>query len=247
MMLRRVVPTSGGELDVDAPDARTTLLDWYAPHSPEHVRLTLVSTLDGRAAGADGTSESLTSRTDRMILGVIRQHADVVLVGAETVRREGLRRPRRAALAIVTTSGDLTGHRLDAADGRASPVIVLTTEVAAARAAHAVPDAAVLTLPSGPDGLIPAPALVSALRAHGLAGIAAEGGPALAAQLIAADLVDELCLTVMPNLGGPALPVLGPGATRLSRLTARQLLVDDAGAQYGRWSLSRSPAPGPRR
>ncbi|WP_439565899.1 dihydrofolate reductase family protein, partial [Microcella sp.] len=88
-MLRRVVPVEGGELDVDHPDARRTLLDWYEPHSPEHVRLTFVSTLDGRAAGGDGTSESLTTRTDRMILGVIRQHADVVLVGAETVRRAG--------------------------------------------------------------------------------------------------------------------------------------------------------------
>lgn len=236
-MLRRVVPVGGGELDIEHPDARRTLLDWYAPHSPEHVRLTLVSTLDGRAAGGDGTSESLTSRTDRMVLGVIRQHADVVLVGAETVRREGLRRPRRAALAIVTTSGDLRGHRLSTAEGRTSPVLVLTTAAGADRAADAVPDAAIETLTTGPDGRIPATAIIAALRARGLVGIAAEGGPALAAQLLAADLVDELYLTVMPRLGGPDLLVLGGGAAPVTPLTARQLLVDDAGAQYGRWSL----------
>lgn len=236
-MLRRVLPVAGGELDIEHPDARRTLLDWYAPHSPEHVRLTLVSTVDGRAAGGDGTSESLTSRTDRMVLGVIRQHADVVLVGAETVRREGLRRPRRAALAIVSASGDLGGHRLSTAEGRTSPVIVLTTEAGAHRAADAVPDAAIETLTTGPDGRIPVAAIIAALRARELVGIAAEGGPALAAQLLAADLVDELCLTVMPRLGGPDLPVLGDGAAPVTPLTARQLLVDAEGAQYGRWSL----------
>ncbi len=236
-MLRRVVPVGGGELDIEHPDARRTLLDWYAPHSPEHVRLTLVSTLDGRAAGGDGTSESLASSTDRMVLGVIRQHADVVLVGAETVRREGLRRPRRAALAIVSASGDLTGHRLSVAEGRTSPVLVLTTESGAARAAESVPDAAIETLAIAPDGRIPAAAIIAALRARGLSGIAAEGGPALAAQLLAAGLVDELCLTVMPRLGGPDLPAVGGGAAPITPLAALQLLVDDEGAQYGRWVL----------
>ncbi|UTT62402.1 dihydrofolate reductase family protein [Microcella humidisoli] len=236
MMLRRVVPVEGSALDVEHPDARRTLLDWYAPHSPEHVRLSFVTTLDGRAAGTDGTSESLTSRTDRMILGVIREHADVVLVGAATVRREGLRRPRRAALAIVSASGDLRGHRLDA-DDRTAPVIVLTTEAAAARAADAVPDATVIPLATGPDGRLPITTIVDVLRSRGLAGIAAEGGPALAGQLRAAGLVDELCLTVMPRLGGPMIPLLGDGDAEVSRLTAVQLLVDDEGAQYGRWRL----------
>jgi riboflavin biosynthesis pyrimidine reductase len=236
MMLRRVVPVEGGALEIEHPDARRTLLDWYAPHSPEHVRLSFVSTLDGRAAGSDGTSESLTSRTDRMILGVIREHADVVLVGAETVRREGLRRPRRAALAIVSASGDLTGHRLDA-DDRTTPVIVLTTESAAARAADAVPDATVIPLPAGPDGRLPVATIVEELRSRGLVGIAAEGGPALAAQLLVAGLVDELCLTVMPRLGGAALRLLGDGVAAVSPLTAVQLLVDDEGALYGRWGL----------
>lgn len=235
-MLRRVVPVEGGALDVEHPDARPTLLDWYAPHSPEHVRLSFVTTVDGRAAGADGTSESLTSRTDRMILGVIREHADVVLVGAETVRQEGLRRPRRAALAIVSATGDLRGHRLDA-DDRTAPVIVLTSEAGAARAADTVPGATVMTLPTGLDGRLAVTTVVEALRTRGLVGIAAEGGPSLAAQLLTAGLVDELCLTVMPLLGGPALPLLGGTTADVSRLTARQLLVDDEGAQYGRWAL----------
>lgn len=237
-MLRRVVPVADAQVDVEHPDARRTLLDWYTPHSPEHVRLTLVTTLDGRAAGADGTSESLTSRTDRMVLGVIRQHADIVLVGAETVRREGLRRPRRAALAIVSLRGDLTGHRLDADADRTGRVLVLTTPEGAARAAAAVPSAAVLALDTDGTGIPPA-IIIDTLRAEGFAGIAAEGGPSLAGQLLGAGLVDELCLTVMPSIGGAGLAALGGPIGPISRLSALQLLVDDEGAQYGRWSLRR--------
>ncbi len=255
MILRRVVPAAGGALDTDAPDARPTLLDWYAPHDPEHLRLNLVATLDGRAAGSDGTSESLASRTDRMILGVIRQLADVVLVGAESVRREGYVRPRRAALAIVTASGDLTGHRLDeqrpnqkladpqrqtaAADGATAlpPVIVLTTATGAERATTGMPGAALLILPTAHDGRIPPSEIVSVLRTQGYRGIAAEGGPSLAAQLLTANAVDELCLTVIPRLGGPALPLLGAHALSATSATARQLLIDEAGVTYGRWSL----------
>lgn len=238
MTLRRVLPTSGGTLDPDAPDARSTLLDWYAPDSREHLRLNLVSTLDGRAAGADGTSESLTSRTDRMILGVIRQLADVVLVGAESVRREGYVRPRHTALAIVSASGDLAGHRLDADDSRTAPVLVLTTSSGAERAAASVPSAAIVTLDADSAGRIPPAAIVAAVRERGFSGIAAEGGPALAAQLLAARLVDELCLTVMPRVGGPAVPLFGAHNLPISELSARQLVVDDAGAVYGRWGLT---------
>ncbi len=237
MTLRRVLPASGGDVDVEHPDARRTLLNWYAPHSPEHVRLTLVTTLDGRAAGPDGTSESLTSRTDRMILGVIRQHADVVLVGAETVRRERLRRPRVAALAVVSMSGDLTGHRLDDDADRTTPVFVVTTAAGAERAADTAPNATVLTVDPLRDGSIAPATIIETLRARGFAGIAAEGGPSLASQLLTAGLVDELCLTVMPISGGPALPALGAAVAPFSRWAARQLLVDDEGAQFGRWTL----------
>ncbi|MFM2353194.1 MAG: hypothetical protein RLZZ608_600 [Actinomycetota bacterium] len=236
-MLRRVVPAAGGEIDLDAPDARATLLDWYAPRHPEYVRLNLVSTLDGRAAGPDGTSESLTSRADRMILGVIRELADVVVVGAESVRREGLGRPRRAALAIVSASGDLSGHRLDEHAERTMPVIVITTAAGAERAAATAPAATVRVLEVTLDGRISPTAILDDLRRQGYGGIVLEGGPTLTGQFVQAGLVDELCLTVMPRVGGPALPLLAGGAAGVTSLTATQLLVDESSAQFGRWSL----------
>ncbi len=238
MMLRRVVPTNGGELDLAAPDARATLLDWYTPPSLEYVRLNLVSTLDGRAAGADGTSESLTSRADRTILGVIRELADVVLVGAESVRREGYVRPRTAALAIVSASGDLSGHRLTERPERTAPVFVFTTAAGARRAAETVPEATVLAVDGTSNERIDPIEIIATLRRQGFAGIVAEGGPRLAEQLVREHLVDEVCLTIMPRLGGPALPLLGQTAVAVTSVTSVQLVVDESGAQFGRWSLS---------
>ena len=234
--LRRVEPADSGAIDLATTDARTTLLDTYDPRAAEHLRLNLVTTLDGRAAGSDGTSESLTSRVDRTILGVIRELSDLVLVGAESVRREGYVRPKRAALAVVTASGDLRSHRLDAPAG-GHPLLVLTTERGARRAAETLPTATRLVL-EGDDRLDPAE-VIATLRRAGFGRIVAEGGPRLAAQLLEADLVDELCLTVMPRLGGPALPLLTSAPARIHEAQPLSLLVDDSGAQFGRWALPR--------
>src|SRR5688572_12781612 len=108
----RVFPAAGELVDLEDDDSRERLLDWYRPDAEDWVRLNLISTVSGSAAGPDNTSESITTSADRRILGVIRQLADVVLVGAGTVRVEGYQLPKRAALAIVTASGDLGGHQL---------------------------------------------------------------------------------------------------------------------------------------
>ncbi|WP_181134458.1 dihydrofolate reductase family protein, partial [Rathayibacter sp. AY1D5] len=71
----------------------------------------MIASVTGSSTGSDGTSETLTNRVDRTILGVVREQADVVLVGAASVRAEGYRVPRRVPLAVVSASGDLAGHR----------------------------------------------------------------------------------------------------------------------------------------
>jgi riboflavin biosynthesis pyrimidine reductase len=63
--------------------------------------------LDGSAAGPDGTSASLTTGRDRAVLGAIRAESDLVLVGAATLRAEPSLVPRRTRLAVLTRSGDL--------------------------------------------------------------------------------------------------------------------------------------------
>ncbi len=102
VIVRRVFPTAGEPIDLDVPDARDLLTALYEPSRPGQVRLNLIGSVSGSATGSDGTSETLTNSADRMILKVIRSLADVVVVGAATVRAEGYFVPRSAALAVVT-------------------------------------------------------------------------------------------------------------------------------------------------
>lgn len=243
VLVHRVFPTTDTIAPL-TPDGRAALLDWYALDSPEHVRLTMVSTLDGRAAGADGTSESLTSRVDRTVLGVIRELCDAVLVGAETLRREPTLVPRARPLVVLTASGRLEGIRPPGTAPRPT-VLVVSTPEGAARAAAEHPWVETVAFEQDGDRL-PLPAVLDALRARGLRRITAEGGPTLAGALVEQGLVDELCLTISPRLGGSALPLLGqPGGGQkaeppapLSSARLHQLLVDDAGALFGRWRLT---------
>ncbi len=248
-LLRRALPAHG-TIDPSTPDGRSTLLDWYTLGTPAHLRLTLISTLDGRAAGPDGTSETLTSRVDRTVLGVIRELSDAVLVGAETLRREPALVPRARPLVVLTASGQLEGLRPPGTAPRPT-VLVVSTPDGAARAAAEHPWVETVAFQGHGDRL-PLPAVLDALRARGLHRITAEGGPALAGALVAQGLVDELCLTIAPRIGGSALPLLGQLeggqegglSAPLSAAQLRQLLVDDHGALYGRWTLTaRRPTP----
>lgn len=228
--LTRLLPGPAEIRDVEHPDTRDWLADLYAPSSPSMVRLNFVASINGSVVGEDGTSNSLSSRLDRTVLGVIRQHADVVLVGARTVRREGYRAPRHARLAVLTRSGDLSGHRLG--DTFLRPLI-LCPEAAVERVDRQMRGFSVEIVPLPTATLDPRDVL-SALRNRGLPGVVCEGGPTLAAALLDAGLVDELCLTTSPKLHAPGLPLL-PRLTTTVPATLRSLLADDDGYLYARW------------
>lgn len=237
MNVLRLLPATGEAIDLDQDGSRERLLDWYRPEADDWVRLNLISTVSGSAAGPDNTSESITTSADRRILGVIRQLADVVLVGAGTVRVEGYQLPKRAALAIVTASGDLGGHHLPAGT-RADQLFVVCPAGAVDRARRSLgaADATFVELPSAEDGL-DAREVLDALRDRGLRSIVSEGGPKLAAQLIAAGLLDEMCLSQAPYLGGADIPAFEPGGNELRKLRLTQLLVDDESVTYSRWRV----------
>ena len=242
MRVLRVFPAPNGSgpaelVDLDEDDSRERLLDWYRPAAADWVRLNLISTVSGSAAGPDRTSESITTSADRRILGVIRQLADVVLVGAGTVRVEGYQLPKRAALAIVTASGDLGGHHLPPDTG-ADQLFVVCPRSAVERARQSLGDAAAtfVELPAHDEGL-DAREIIDVLRDRGLRSIVSEGGPKLAAQLIAAGLLDEMCLSQAPYLGGADIPAFEPGGNELRKLRLTQLLVDDESVTYSRWQV----------
>ncbi|RZT64235.1 5-amino-6-(5-phosphoribosylamino)uracil reductase [Microcella alkaliphila] len=234
MLLRRVLPSDGGVVDLASPDSDERLHDWYRPLGPG-LRLMLISTLDGKTAGDDGTSASISSDTDRRVLRAVRSHADAIIIGAETVRREAIGPAQGSAIVVVSGSGALDGHRL-APSAAERELLVVTTPDGADRARHALTALPheVVTLAAADDGRLDADAVVDAVRARGYTQLVCEGGPSLAHQFRASGLVDEWCLTVAPAIGG-GTPLTATDSA-VARLVPRQLLVDDEGFSYGRWA-----------
>ena len=236
MILSRVVPAPVEVCDTSSEEFDEWLRDHYRPDRSEWLRLNMIASVNGSATGRDGTSETLSSRTDRRILGALRALSDVVLVGAATVRTEGYVLPRSAALAVVTRTGNLRGARLDRTGPRGALLVLCPRSAASeVRTAVGTVDARVLPV-DDTDGDLPASAIVNALRREGLSSIVCEGGPALAAHLIQAQLVDELCLSTSPMLASPGLPLLPPDSRADAELSLRQLLVDEQSGLYSRWS-----------
>lgn len=245
MILTRIFPGVSEAIDLEEPDSRERLAALYTADDSRWLRLNLITSVNGSAAGSDGTSESLTNRADRALLGVIRNQSDVVLVGAASVRAEGYRVPRRARLAILTASGELSGHRLSA-EIEPGRLLVVCPESAAGRARETLGDvpADIVVLPDD-RGTLRAAAVIDALAARGLTHVVCEGGPSLAAQLLDAGIVDEICLSTGPLLTSSRLALFGSIGITERRLELRQLLVDDASGLYARWTVRREePAAG---
>ena len=240
MILRQVHPDVS-TWDSTDDDARDRIRQAYALARPRLLRVNLIASVDGSATGADGTSESLSNRADRSILGAIRSLADVVLIGAETFRAERYLLPRSARLAVLTRSGELGGTSVGE---RTDPVVTVlgpaSAEAAARRSLPGV-DVEFLQLPleDGPleDGRLDLTDAVDSLRAAGAESIVSEGGPSLVAQLLAADLVDELCLSTSPRLSATGHPVLADAGGRPRDLELLSLLVDQEGGTYARWRV----------
>jgi riboflavin biosynthesis pyrimidine reductase len=228
--VHRLLPSPGGTLDAAAPappdetpldDARlddtalddtalddTALAAHYA--YPEgltapYVRVNFVTSADG-AVSVEGRSGGLASAADRRVFGILRRLADVVLAGAGTVRAEnygGARRPSLGRdtpppIAVVTGSADLDPVSRLFTDTTVPPIILtLDTAPAQRRDALVAAGGDVVVL----DRLTPDLVLAELAR-RGLHRVLCEGGPALFGSLVAADAVDELCLTVSPLLAG---------------------------------------------
>ncbi|MDJ1115437.1 dihydrofolate reductase family protein [Microbacterium dauci] len=227
MWVTEVLPSTADRVDAATAVGREWLERRYARDDRAYVRLNMITTLTGTAAGTDGTSESLTNRVDRTILGIIRAAADVVVVGAQSVRAEGYVVPRRARLAVVSRSGDLAGHRLTLdPDGPEDQVLVLVP--ASAPPVDAVPGMTVVRLPDT-EQITPV-RIVEALSSRGLTRIVCEGGPSIATQFADAGMIDEYCLTVAPVVTPSGTPIVAPATQPATEPVG--MLVDGAGFSY---------------
>jgi riboflavin-specific deaminase-like protein len=183
----------------------------------------MIVTLDGRTAGSDGVSGSISGPADRAVFAALRRSADAILVGAGTVRAE-LYRPARVPTAVVSASLDLDpGAALFTGD---APVLLITTEDADPDRMLALASVAELIVAG--EGVLDPVWAVAELRARGYRHLLCEGGPRLLAALAGADLIDDYCLTLSPRLVGGDAPRLLPETVGLDhRFTVDALAEAD--------------------
>ncbi|MDL5204411.1 pyrimidine reductase family protein [Streptomyces sp. ALI-76-A] len=217
------------------------------------LRANMVSTLDG-AGQHDGRSHPISGAADMRIFGTLRALADVVVVGAETVRQEGYR-PARAraefaaarqaagqgpapAIAVVSAGLDLD-FSLPLYASPLVPTLILTGAAAPPDRIAAAQQAGVRVVTAG-DGVGVEPArAVRALAELGHTRLLTEGGPRLLGQLVAAGVLDELCLTVAPMLtAGDAQRIAGGPPVAVPQRFVLASLLEEEGFLFGRYRRS---------
>ncbi|OBK61542.1 hypothetical protein A5656_11605 [Mycobacterium gordonae] len=227
----------------------------YPEGSNTCVRANFITSLDGGAT-VEGLSGALAGPGDRTVFVVLRELADVIVVGAGTVRSEGYsgaqlsvgqRQQRQARgqseippLAIVTKSGRLDRDLGVFTRTEVPPLILTCTAAADDTRRHLVGLGAEVIDCSGDDPAeVDVSVLVSALNERGMRCVLTEGGPTLLGAFIEAGLLDELCLTIAPLVvGGEAHRIAsGPGQVA-TRMRCSHVLTDDAGYLYTRYAKS---------
>ncbi|PRX92376.1 pyrimidine reductase family protein [Allonocardiopsis opalescens] len=221
--------------DVDPVDAYAYRLP---PGGRPWLRANMVSSVDGSASWRGRTAD-LSDEADRRMLALLRALSDVVLVGAGTARverygpahvREEFRplragRSERPPIAVVThrLNMDLSGPLFAPAPPECRTIVITTGLADPEVLAEAERRAEVIV--AGERRVDPHFA-VAELARRGHRRLLCEGGPTLLAQLVQADLLDELCLTLTPVLcAGDAPRVLdGPALERPRTLSTARLL-----------------------
>jgi riboflavin biosynthesis pyrimidine reductase len=215
------------------------------------VRGNMISSLDGGAT-EDGKSGGLGGPGDRAVFNLMRHCADVILMGAATVRIENYsgvqlsaaqrqERQRRGQaevppIAVVTASAALD-HEAKFFKRTEVPPLILTATQTVADARRRLGGVAEVLDASGADPARVEPAVALRILAERkLFRVLTEGGPSLLSLLIENELLDELCLTVAPILvGGVARRIAtGPGHAH-TRMRPAHLLTDDEGYLYTRY------------
>ena len=169
------------------------------------VILKMATTLDGRTAAADGTSQWITGEAARVAAHQLRAESDAIVVGAGTVR---------------TDNPSLTTRLVDGP----SPQRIVLGKVAA--------DAKVNPCLEWNRSL---PELLDFLGAEGVLQLMVEGGPTLAASFHRENLVNRYVMYIAPAFMGGAdgSPLFaGPGVASISEMwrgsiTSTRIVGDD--------------------
>lgn len=215
------------------------------------VAANMIASADG-AAMIDGRTAELGGRGDRALFTVLREMADVILVGAGTVRAEnysgaqlsvGARQQRQARgqsevpqIAVVSGSGGLDPNGLLFTRTEMPPMVFTATQNA-----HATQErlhGAEVVSGSGSDpALVDTKAVLAELGRRGARRVLCEGGPTLLGDIVAENLLDELALTVAPMLvGGNARRITESWSPVTVRMRVAHVMTDDEGYLYLRYT-----------
>lgn len=202
----------------------------------------MVAGIDGTAAVV-GRVGALSTAPDQRLFLRMRELADVVMVGAHTVRQEGYgpvrlgesARATRAArgrtqvppVAVVSRSLDLDWSAPVFSEATPGARTIVVTCEAADPERRAAAEQVADVIVAGEASVVPSLAL-RALADLGHGVVLCEGGPSLLGELVAADRLDELCLSVVPLMGGDPLPVaVTPPGAAISRFALAAVMRED--------------------
>ncbi|MGR3434193.1 MAG: bifunctional diaminohydroxyphosphoribosylaminopyrimidine deaminase/5-amino-6-(5-phosphoribosylamino)uracil reductase RibD [Shimia sp.] len=210
-------------------------------HGRPALTLKLATSFDGRIATATGESRWITGPEARRAVHAMRARHDAVLVGGGTARADdpsltvrGLGTPWQPVRIVATRRLDLPLDGVLARTARAAPVWLVHGPDAdpTLRAAWEGLGARPIEAPVRHGQLDPA-GLLAALGKQGLTHVFCEGGGALAASFLAADMVDDLVgFTAGLAIGAEGQPGIGA-------------LGVDALAEAPRFALDGTSAVGP--
>ena len=179
---------------------------------------------------SEGAQISKSNEEDRFIMGLLRASADAVLVGSGTLqavgpqgtwlpesvcpaakdlyriyRTEALRKPEYPLVVVVTGTGglDLAGAVFHTPRSR---VLILTTEQGKRRlsqsGSEALASVEVKALTAAENGISPSAILTWLRQEAGVELLLHEAGPTLFGEFLAGGFMDELFLTVAPQIAG---------------------------------------------
>ncbi len=196
------------------------------------VTLKLASSFDGRIATGTGESQWITGPDARRVVHAMRARHDAVMVGGGTARKDdpsltvrGLGVDWQPARVVVSRRLDLPLMSGLARTAKEVPVILCHGHDADTTLMQTWNDlGATLLSCAAKGGQLDPQDVLRQLASHGLTRVFCEGGSALAASLIEADLVDELAgFTAGLAIGAEGLPSIG--ALGLGHLAQAQRYV----------------------
>jgi riboflavin biosynthesis pyrimidine reductase len=216
----------------DLPTGLARLYDGDLGFESPRIYANFVSSLDGVVAlpSVDASPSIISgkSEADRFVMGLLRACADVVLIGAGTLRAEpdhrwtpdfiypqasddyarlrtGLGLAPEPRLAVLTSNGYLD-REIPALEGAS----VFTTSDGARRLGDGRSFPATI-LEVGDGENLALGKVIHTLRSRGMRMILSEGGPTVIGQLLERHLLEELFLTISPVVMGRSSSDSRPG------------------------------------